>query len=195
MNFQNITGKNQINDRPRERLLIRVVVQHEELSCCAILVCSMKNCGVDVHAAERLLSLTATLMLQPICALSLRSFDALCANAMLQQNDGKDNPRAILTKQQAIEIFGLSCGSSPQGVVPSARAVAKWHGVNETTVRDIWKRRTWNHATPDINGRCMLAQSSKKKVVRPKGSKDRKPRRPVCDAWSSCVPDNGSCFS
>jgi hypothetical protein len=85
----------------------------------------------------------------------------------------KQKPRAILTVQQAIEIFGFAF--SHQEVVSSAVAVARRYGVNERTVRDIWKQRTWTHATHPLEDSMQV--QNKKKVGRPKGSKDSKPRK------------------
>ena len=87
-------------------------------------------------------------------------------------SDKKPRHRAILTEQQAIEIFGFA---SSHQIVSSAIAVARMYGVNERTVRDIWKQRTWTHATHPLEGSMRV--ESKKKAGRPKGSKDTKPRK------------------
>jgi hypothetical protein len=96
-------------------------------------------------------------------------------------SDEKKKPRAILTEQQAVEIFGLA--SSHQDVVFSAAALARRYGVNERTVRDIWKQRTWIHATRPFEGSLQIR--SKNRVGRPKGSKDSKPRKPKQGPWST----------
>ncbi len=93
---------------------------------------------------------------------------------MQPYSDVKKKPRAILTEQQAVEIFRLAF--SHQDVESSATALATRYGVNERTVRDIWKQRTWNYATRPFEGNVQVVRS-KKKVGRPKGSKDSKPRK------------------
>ena len=83
--------------------------------------------------------------------------------------------RAILTEQQAIDIFRIQADSSVPAIVSHATLVAKEYGINERTVRDIWKQRTWAHAT------CCIPQRSKTIVQtkrgRPTGSKDKRPRK------------------
>jgi hypothetical protein len=109
--------------------------------------------------------------------------------------------RAVLTTQQAAEIFNLQGPSLIShilsgGCIFSSRsvAVAKMFGVSPKAVRDIWNKRTWRHSTSHLfpeNEResctdClktvenmvshhMIAQ--RKSVGRPRGSKDSKPRR------------------
>ena len=82
--------------------------------------------------------------------------------------------RAILTEMQAIDIFkvGTSHDSTTAGI--TASSVAKKYGINERTVRDIWKRRTWTRATGSLEG----ITRSKLRSGRPKGSKDIMPRKP-----------------
>jgi hypothetical protein len=92
---------------------------------------------------------------------------------MQPHGDKKQKSRRILTEQQAIEIFKYA--SSHEEMVSSAISVARKYGVNERTVRDIWKQRTWTHATHPLEGSKRV--QNKKKVGRPKGSKDIKPRK------------------
>ena len=106
-------------------------------------------------------------------------------------SDEKKKPRAILTEQQAVEIFGLA--SSYHDVVSSAAALARRYGVNERTVRDIWKQRTWIHATRHFEGSVQVR--SKKRVVRPKGAKDSKPRKPKQGPWSTSDSGRQTIFS
>jgi hypothetical protein len=89
-------------------------------------------------------------------------------------------PRAILTEQQAIQIFEIRNQaplSSPTVMIPLPRAscVARKYGVSERTVRDIWTGRTWCRATFSPGTRQQA--SSDKKPGRPKGSRDSKPRK------------------
>ena len=96
--------------------------------------------------------------------------------------------RAILTEQQAVEIFRLRSVSSMTMMVCPASVVAKRYGVNERTIRDIWKQRTWTHAT------CSFAEiagpMAKRKMGRPVGSRDVRPRkqRPVARTSISYEP-------
>ncbi len=98
----------------------------------------------------------------------------LPVKAMQQQRAQKR--RVILTKQQAIEIFGFRSVYSITTMVSGASFVAERYGINEKTVRDIRKQRTWTHAT------CTLAENegtmAKRKIGRPVGSKDMRPRKP-----------------
>jgi hypothetical protein len=76
--------------------------------------------------------------------------------------------RAKLTEADALEIF------LTQGTVPNAAAVSSLYGVSEKAVRDIWTGRTWSRET------CHLDTSRPirfKKIGRPTGSKDVKPRK------------------
>jgi hypothetical protein len=91
--------------------------------------------------------------------------------------------RAILTELQAIEIFAFRSASSISMILSSASVLAKRYGVHERTVRDIWMQRTWTHAT------CSLAANAgpmaKRKMDRPVGSKDARPRKLKCVAGTT----------
>ena len=64
-------------------------------------------------------------------------------------------PRAILTVEQAIEIYHLrlksdTAQSAGRGAAPTpgrTQAVAEHFGVSPKTVRDIWNRRSWANET------------------------------------------------
>ena len=60
-------------------------------------------------------------------------------------------------------------------MVSSATFVANRYGINERTVRDIWKQRTWARVTCSIQQNLMLL--TKRNKGRPFGSKDTKPRK------------------
>ncbi len=60
-------------------------------------------------------------------------------------------------------------------MVSSASFEAKRYGINERTVRDIWKQRTWTHATSHLA--AGTGPMAKKKMGRPIGSKDSSPRK------------------
>ena len=81
---------------------------------------------------------------------------------------GRSRPRAILTKNQVISIFG--CKSSSH----RAAVLAQTFGVSEKAIRDVWTGRTWAAATLHLDITRALKQ---KQVGRPKGSKDKRPRQ------------------
>ena len=71
--------------------------------------------------------------------------------ASMTNHTDERRPRAVLTETQVLEIFriklpGLEC--SPNSNVASL--VASKYGVNEKTVRDIWKGRTWRRTTGQV---------------------------------------------
>jgi hypothetical protein len=84
-------------------------------------------------------------------------------------------PSAVLTKDQA-DIFCLSLTHSSKEKRPTATSVARAFNVNEKTVQDIWSARTWHDETPplDVNRSPRAA----KKIGRPPGRFDSKPRKP-----------------
>ena len=85
-------------------------------------------------------------------------------------------PSSVLTKEQAIEIFRLSLTHSSKEKRPTATSVARTFDVSEKTVRDIWSARTWHDETLplDVNRTPRAA----KKIGRPPGRFDSKPRKP-----------------
>ena len=85
-------------------------------------------------------------------------------------------PRAVLTKEQAIDIFRLSASGYTTAPGPTATSVARAFGVNEKTVRDIWKGRTWCDETLPLDS--SRQPKPRKKTGRPMGRKDSAPRRP-----------------
>ncbi len=111
--------------------------------------------------------------------------------------------RAALTNEQAIEIFGLRlplgglAGSSMHCSFTSRSVeISRKFGVSPKAVRDIWNRRTWcrvtsplfpeadtvQHAVADSLNAVRQAgvlhyAGQARKVGRPIGSKDSKPRR------------------
>ncbi len=77
-------------------------------------------------------------------------------------------PRARLTETQVINIF------QSKSAAPSAAMLARSYGVSEKAVRDIWKGRTWCKETRHLEaGRTLQV----KQVGRPRGSRDKIPRR------------------
>jgi hypothetical protein len=85
-------------------------------------------------------------------------------------------PRAVLTKDQAIEIFRLSLTHSSNKKRPTAVSVSRAFNISEKTVRDIWSARTWHDETLplDVNRTPRAA----KKIGCPPGKIDSKPREP-----------------
>ena len=88
----------------------------------------------------------------------------------------RKKPSSVLTKDQAIEIFRLSLTHSSKEKRPTAVSVARAFNVSEKTVRDIWSARTWHNETLplDVNRIPRAA----KKIGRPHGRFDSKPRKP-----------------
>ena len=87
-------------------------------------------------------------------------------------------PRAVLSKQQAVDIFRIAGVLRPdgtRGTKPTASSVAKQYGVSEKTIRDIWRGRTWYEETLplDVSRQPKLAA----KTGRPLGRKDSAPRK------------------
>jgi hypothetical protein len=57
-------------------------------------------------------------------------------------------PRAILNKEQAIEIFQIKLDADTRkSPCPPSVRVAVLFGISEKTVRDIWKGRSWARET------------------------------------------------
>ena len=79
-------------------------------------------------------------------------------------------PRARLNEDQAVQIFQSKI-DSPQ--LPST-ALATLYLVDEKTIRDIWKGRTWSRETwhLDTSRAIQLKQPG-----RPKGRRDTQPRK------------------
>ena len=93
--------------------------------------------------------------------------------APLQCDGNVAKPRAILTSQQAIAIFRLKLASD--GTRPSASTVSRVYGVSEKTIRDIWNGRTWFEDTARFEPTRPMRNA--RPLGRPKGRKDRVPRR------------------
>ena len=79
-----------------------------------------------------------------------------------------------LTGDQAIAIF-LQKPNSGQIRHRSSTAVAQKYGVSSKTVRDIWCARTWHLQTMHLDP--MRPQRPPARPGRPRGSKDKAPRR------------------
>jgi hypothetical protein len=101
--------------------------------------------------------------------------------------------RAILTEQQAIEIFGFRFSTSLSMTAASALVVAKRYSVNERTVRDIWNLRTWANATLFLAGGA--GPIAKEKMGRPLGSKDVRPRKEKHAARPAMSSERSTSFS
>ena len=77
-------------------------------------------------------------------------------------------PRARLSEAQVIEIFRARASAS------TSTEVASVYTVSEKAIRDIWKGRTWSRETLHLD---MSRPFQLKTVGRPKGCKDRQPRK------------------
>ena len=86
------------------------------------------------------------------------------------------NTRTILSSDQARVIFK----SKPSGKCSKrskAVELARIFGVSPKTIRDIWVGRTWYRATCQLDStKPICTERLEKKLGRPRGSKDIKPR-------------------
>jgi hypothetical protein len=131
---------------------------------------------------------------------------------------GIPRKRAVLTRQQAVEIFNLRGSSliadfsSGHSVISSRSViVSQWFGVSPKTVRDIWNLRTWRHLTSslfpeteriprpeylkveeDMTYQHMTVRAQRKGGGRPRGSKDSKPRQMRRRHHNDAMRDNTS---
>jgi hypothetical protein len=80
---------------------------------------------------------------------------------------------AKLTAQQAVEIYRLKDVTS--NAKKKTSLLVKHFGVSRKAIRDIWRGRTWGQETQhlDADGKPVVS----KPIGRPKGAKDKKPRR------------------
>ena len=92
-----------------------------------------------------------------------------------QKSGAVAKPRAILTQDQAVEIFMLKPPASDPKSSKHSHRVARRYDVSEKTVRDIWRGRTWHAETKHLDP-CRPARISAP-PGRPLGKKDRAPRR------------------
>ena len=83
--------------------------------------------------------------------------------------------RAVLTKDQVLEIFRFSLPDISGRKSPSAISLARKYCVSEKAIRDIWTGRTWSQHTQHFN----QSQNVKpyRKVGRPLGCRDSVPRK------------------
>jgi hypothetical protein len=98
--------------------------------------------------------------------------------------------RAVLTKEQVIDIFRLSQILLPDRAKLSPTYVAEIFGVSEKTIRNIWSGRTWYNDTLPLDA----ARTPKRlvKLGRPLGRKDSAPRRcrkATNDSGAELTPD------
>ena len=89
----------------------------------------------------------------------------------------KRRSRSVLSAQQALEIYNAKISNSSAMIKDriSTAQLASKYGVCDKTIRDIWRGNTWTHATWHLD---MAKPYHPVRLGRPKGSKDRKPRRP-----------------
>jgi hypothetical protein len=55
--------------------------------------------------------------------------------------------RAVLSKEQAIEIFRYKTNLGNKSMTATSIALANKYNVNSKTIRDIWSGRSWFEAT------------------------------------------------
>lgn len=97
-------------------------------------------------------------------------------NNTRKPGDRQCHARAILTDDQAREIFKCKPASNSNGRYKAA-LLARSYGVSAKTVRDIWVGRTWYWATFSLETtKPILLEKLQKKLGRPKGSRDTRPR-------------------
>ncbi len=56
-------------------------------------------------------------------------------------------PRAVLSKEQAIEIFQIKNKIGNLSMTAASIALASKYNVNAKTIRDIWSGKSWSEAT------------------------------------------------
>jgi hypothetical protein len=85
-------------------------------------------------------------------------------------------PHSVLLIHQVIEIFKVKIANaqSENKEKISASSLSRKYGVSEKTIRDIWLGHTWNQETWHLDPTRPLIR---KQTGRPKGSKDRVPRK------------------
>ena len=89
------------------------------------------------------------------------------------QNPIPVKPRAVLTKTEVLAVFKFKDTNLP------ATKVARFYGVSEKAIRDIWTGRTWAAETWHLD----TSRELKVKISgRPLGSRDSKPRKKSCDS-------------
>jgi hypothetical protein len=86
--------------------------------------------------------------------------------------------RTVLTPQQARDIFKvkMSNDASHEGQRVPAANLAQKYSVNEKTVRDIWKGRTWYWETLDVDPTRVVDPGKLKSIGRPRRSKENFPQ-------------------
>ena len=96
----------------------------------------------------------------------------------------QSKPQARLTATEAVEIFRC------KDTKTRSTAVSKMYGVNEKTIRDIWRGRTWSKETHHLDPSRVLTT---KKLGRQQGRKDsnlRKVRAPYIGAGLKVLAGN-----
>jgi hypothetical protein len=92
----------------------------------------------------------------------------------MSRKDNEHRPRNSLTKDQALAIFKRRPHSFRE---INTAALAKEFSVTAKTVRDIWIGRTWYKDTLFLEpSRTDAFERLTRRIGRPKGSRDTKPR-------------------
>ena len=93
----------------------------------------------------------------------------------------KTKPQAKLTTDEVLKIF-LSKENGGRGKV-SVHTLSKKYGVSTKAVRDIWNGRTWNRETNRLDSKRIPKDF--KPIGRPKGSRDKVPRKGIIHQFES----------
>ena len=86
-------------------------------------------------------------------------------------NRSWSGPRALLSKEQAIEIYMVGQAARDSGIDPlqggRSAQMAKKYGVSPKAIRDIWNRRTWQSETKHLWAENEKPTTRCKKFVTP----------------------------
>ncbi len=121
-----------------------------------------------------------------------------------EQAGRQGHARAILTDDQARAIFKCKPSSISNDRYKAA-LLARMYGVSAKTVRDIWVGRTWYWATYPLDlSKPISTERLERKLGRPRGAKDSKPRSRKLypdseevekSASADCAVEAGGCLA
>ena len=105
--------------------------------------------------------------------------------------------RTVLNEHQVIEIYKRKIMYEPKltrnvNRFRSASLIAKEFDISEKTVRDIWKGRTWRNTTRPLESSSLPLLLVK--IGRPKGARDKKPRKRREDSVAKRACWQGHCL-
>ena len=120
------------------------------------------------------------------------NFAGIAATATDNRDPGSltvKKARQVLTEREAVEIFLLKASKDCGSIDFRVQDVAKRYRVSSKTIRDVWRGRTWLTATFDFwktEDRPMP-----RRLGRPKGSKDTRPRKAKFQIEVAVTCDSG----